>query len=131
MGQDVIMFSAVCSFALHLQAAVEVILHLRVSEQNGPTPVRKLLNLTHAGLGKIILCGVGLTSLINVWSLEAFSRYSMLHLYSAHCVTPMPDWAGLFSSSNAAGTNECLDLSCCSCPPSGDRCLSYTRCSGS
>ena len=41
------------------------------------------------------------------------------------CATLMPDWAGSFSSSSGAGTNGCLDLGCRSCPPSGDRSLSY------
>ena len=40
----------------------------------------------------------------------------------------MRDWEELFSSSNAAGTNVCLDLSCRSFPTSGDRSLSYRSC---
>ena len=121
MGQDVITRSIVCSFAPHSQAAVEVIPHLCVSKQNRPTPVRRQLSLTHAGLRKLNAGGTGLTSLINVWSREVFSRHSMLHLYSGHPATLVPDWERTFSSSSAAGTNGCLDLSCPSCPASGDR----------
>ena len=66
MGQDVITCSAVCSFASHLQAAVETIPHLCVSERNKPTPVRRRLSLTHAGLGTLNPGGIGLTSSINV-----------------------------------------------------------------
>ena len=35
-----------------------------------------------------------------------------------------------FSSSNAAGTNGCLDLNCHSCPLSRDKNLLCRRCSG-
>ena len=94
-------------------------------------PVWRQLSLTHAGLEKLSTGGFGLTTIINVWSLEAFSRHFMLHLYSAHRATLVSDWVALFSNSNAAGTNECLDLSRRSCPPSGDRSLSYRRCFGS
>ena len=59
--------------------------------------------------------------LMNAWSLEAFSCHFMLHLYFAHRATLVPDWAGSFNSSNARGKNRCFDLSCRSCPPSGDR----------
>ena len=51
------------------------------------------------------------------------SRHFMLHLYSAHFATLVLDWVGLFSSSGAAGTNLCLDLSCRSCRLCGDRSL--------
>ena len=87
--------------------------HLCVSERNRPMPVRRWLNLTHEGLGKLNPGGIGLTSLINVWNGEVFSCHSMLHLYCAHRAILVLDWAELFSSSNAAGTNGCLDLSCC------------------
>ena len=121
MGQDII--TVVCSFAPvpHLQAAVEAVLHLCISERNRPTSVWKRSSLTHAGLGKLNPGAVGLTSLINVWSLEAFFRQSMLHLYSTYYATLVPGWVRLFKSSSAAGTNKCLDLSCRICPPSRDR----------
>ena len=64
---------------------------LCVSERNRPTPVRRRLSLTHAGLGKLNSGGVGITSVINIWSLEAFSCDYMLHLYSAHRVTLVHD----------------------------------------
>ena len=85
MKQDVISCSVVCSFAPPSQAAIETIPRLYVSKWNRPTPVRSQINLTHAGLGKLNLGGVGLTSLINTRSREAFSRYSMLRSYSGHC----------------------------------------------
>ena len=131
MGQDVIACSALSSFAPHSQAADKAIPHLRVSERNRPTPIWRRLNLTHAGLGNLIPGGVALTSLINAWSLEAFSRHSMLHLYSTHRATLVPDWAGSFGSSRAAGTNGCFDLSWRRCLPSGDRNFSCRKCSGS
>ena len=87
--------------------------------------------MTHADLGKLNSDNVEQASLIRVWSLEAFFRHFIFHLYSAHYATLVPDWAGSLSSSSAAGTNGCLDLSCCSCPPSVDKSFSYTRCSGS
>ena len=55
----------------------------------------------------------------------------MLHLYFIHRATLVPDWMWSFSSFNAAGTNECLHLSCRCCPLSGNRILSYRRCSDS
>ena len=81
MRQDFITCSAVYSFAPHSQVAVEAIPHSCVSDRNRPTPVRRRLNLTHAGLGKLISGGVGLTSFINVWSPKVFSRHSMLYIY--------------------------------------------------
>ena len=108
MGQDVHTCSAVCFVASHLQAAVKTIPHLYVSEQNRPTPVWRWLSLTLASLTKLIPCNVGLAFLINIYSIEAFSCHSILHLYSAHRATLVPDWAGLFSSSSAEGTNDVL-----------------------
>ena len=103
--------SADCSFVPQLQSAVEVIPYLCVSEQNRPTPDPRRLSLTRAGLKKLIFVSIGRTFLINAWRLEAFSRHSMLHLYSVHRAALVPDWVRSFSSSNAAGTNRCLDLS--------------------
>ena len=131
MEQDFITCSEVCSFAPHSHAAVKTTPHLCFSKRNRSTPVRRQLSLTHVGLEKLNCGGVRLTPLINVWSREAFFRYSMLHLCSAHHATLAPDGAGMFSSSSVAGLNEWLDLSCRSCPPSGDRSLLYKRCSAS
>ena len=122
MGQDIIKCSGVCSFAPFSQAAEKAVLHLCFFERNG---------LTHAGLGKLISGGVGLSSLINACSQKAFSHHFMLHLYSAHCDILVPNFAGLFSSSSAIDTNGCRDSSCRSCPQSRDRSLSYWRCFGS
>ena len=91
MGLNVITCSAVCSFASHLQAAVQAITHLCVSEWNRPTLVERQLSLTYAGLGKLNSSGIGLTWLIILWSLEVFSRHSMLYLYSVHHATLVPD----------------------------------------
>ena len=54
LGQDAIICLAVCSFVPHLQAAVEAIPHLCISEWNGSIPVRRQLSLTHADLEKLI-----------------------------------------------------------------------------
>ena len=121
------MYSATCSFAPHSQAAAEAIPHLCVSERNRPTSVRRGLSLIHAGLGKQISGGVGLTSLINVWSREMFFRHSMLHLYSAHRATLVTDWMWSLSSSSADGTNGSLYLSSHNCARSKDRTLLYSR----
>ena len=64
--------------------------------------------------------GIWLTFFINVLSWKAFSRHSILHLYSAHRATLVPDLVGLFSSSSAASTNGCFDLSYRNDPQSGD-----------
>ena len=90
MGQDVITLLAVCSFVLHSQAAIEIIPHLRISEQNRPMPVWRQLSLTHAGQGKLNPSGVGLTSLINAWNLEALPCHFTLHLYSTFRATLVP-----------------------------------------
>ena len=111
--------------------AVEAIPHLCVSERNRPILVWRRLSLTYVVLSKQIPGGVGQTFLINVWSQELFPCHSMLYLYSANRVKLMPDWAESFSSFSAASTNGCLDLSCRSCPRSGDKSLLCRRCSGS
>ena len=105
VGQDVITFSAVCSFAPHLQAAVEAIPHLCVFKRNRSMSVWKRLSLTHSDLGELITGGVELTSIINEKCPPATSCF----IYITPIVLLMPDWARLFSSSSAAGTNVCLD----------------------
>ena len=94
MRQDVLTCLMVYSIAPHSQAAVEALPHLCICVRNRATPVRRQLNLTCAGLVKIILCGIGTTSLINAWILEAFFPNSMLNSYSSHRATLVPDWAG-------------------------------------
>ena len=91
MGLNVIAYSAVCSFAPPLQAAVQAITHLCISEWNRPTLVERWLNLTHEDLGKLNSSDIGLTSLIIILSLEVFSHHSMLYFYSVHCATLVPD----------------------------------------
>ena len=64
---------SICSLIVpHLQAAAEPIPHMCVSERNRSTPVRRRLSLTHAGLGKLIPGGVGITFPIDLWSPEVF-----------------------------------------------------------
>ena len=45
------------------------------------------------------------------WSLEAFSQYSVFHLFFVHSETRMPSLARLFKRFHAAGTNGRLDVS--------------------
>ena len=54
-----------CSFALHSQAAIRAIPHLCIVERNSPTPVRRRLSLTHAGLGKDISDSIELKPAMN------------------------------------------------------------------
>ena len=92
MEQDVITCSAVCAFAPHSHAAIEAIPHLCISERNRPTPIRRRLSLTYIGLEKLNSVGIELTSLINVWSREAFSCQSMLHQHLTYRATLVPKW---------------------------------------
>ena len=114
-----------------LLCAVEAMPCLRFSERNRPTSVRRRLSVTDAVLEKLVPGSAGLTSLINIWSPEALSRHSMLHLFSAYRASLVPDMAASFSSFSAAGTNGCLDLSRRSFSRCGDNSLSCRRCSGS
>ena len=70
---------------------MQAITYLCVSEWNRPTLVERWLSLTHEGLGKLNSSGIGLTLLIIIWSLEVFSRHSMLYLYSVHLATLVSD----------------------------------------
>ena len=121
MKQDVIMCSAVCSFAPHQQATVEAIPHFCISKQK--------LDLYRFGKAKSQWHQADIFN--KCMELRGVFLPLMLHFYSAYHVTLASDWAGSVNSSNAARTNGCLDLSCHNCPPSGDRSLSYKRCSGS
>ena len=86
------------------------------------------LSLTDADLENLTFGGVGITFLINVWNLEAFSRHSMLHLCSTHRAT-LVSYSEFIQEFQCSKQNVCLDLSCRSCPPSGDRILSCKKCS--
>ena len=54
MGHVKIMWSAVCSLALHSHFAEKARPHLRMDEPKRPTPVRRRLSLTQAVLVKLI-----------------------------------------------------------------------------
>ena len=101
------------------------------SSHRSHTPfVHFLAKLTNTGLKAVKLdpCRSGKDNFQWLWAnilnkhMESknISHHSMFHLYYAHHAMLVSDWVGLFSSSSAAGTNGCLDLSFHSCPPSGD-----------
>ena len=83
MGQDVIMWSAVCFSKSHSQAAVRAIPHLYNVERNKPTPVRSRLSLTQNGLDRYFPRGLGLTSGMKVRRQEALLCHSVFYLVSA------------------------------------------------
>ena len=115
MGHDVIIWSAVCSSAPHSQDAVEAMPHLCIDDRKRSTPVRRRFSLTQAGLGSPMPDGRASTSSKNECSRDVLSRHPMLHLWSAHLAALVPSSLASFSSSRAAGTKGCLDLSC-RCP---------------
>ena len=89
VGQDVVTCSSICSFAPQSRAALEAIPHLRFVERNNLTPVRRLLSLTHAGLGKYIPNRALLTSAMNEWSREVFSSHHVpFVIRTLHLVVP-------------------------------------------
>ena len=112
MEQDVIIGSAVCSSALHLQNAEEAMPDLCINSRKRPTPVRKWFSRTHAGLGSPISDGRASTSPKNECRREVPSGHPMLYLWSAHPTALVPSSLAFLSSSRAAGRKGCLDLSC-------------------
>jgi len=82
-GQEVNMWSAVCSSALHLQFAEGTKPHLCIVEHNSPTPVCRRFSLTQEGLGRVIPSSEGPGDGINVWKREVFFCHSVFHLWSA------------------------------------------------
>ena len=118
MGQDVIIWSAVCSSAPHSQDAVEAMPHLCIDDRKKPTPVWRRFSRTQAGLGSPIPGGRAPISSKNECRREVPSRHPMLHLWFAHLAALLPSSLASLSSSRAAGTKGCLDFSC-RCPPCG------------
>ena len=85
--------------------------HLCMDECNRPTPVRRRLSLTQATRGKPIPTGLAPVSGTKARSMEAFSQYSVFHLWFVHSEARMPSLARLAKRFRAAGTNGRLDLS--------------------
>ena len=82
-----------------------------MDEWNRLTPVRRRLSLTQAARGKPISTGLAPVSGTKARSLEAFSQYSVFHLWFVHSDAQMPSLARLSKRFHAAGTNGRLDLS--------------------
>ena len=116
MVHDVIIWSAGCSSAPHLQDAVEAVSNLCLNDRKRPTSVRRRFSRSQAGLGSPIPGRRVSTSSKNECRREVPSRHPMLHRQYAHLAALMPSSLASLSSSRAAGTKGCLDLSC-RCPP--------------
>ena len=101
----------VCSSAPHSQDAVEAMPHLCIDDRKRPNPVRRRFSRTQAGMGSPI---TGKRAPISKTKCrrEVPSRHSTLHLRSAHLAALVPSSLASLSSSRAAGTKGCLDLSC-------------------
>ena len=112
MGHDVIIWYAVCSSAPHPQDAVEAMPHLCRDDRKRLTLVRRRFSRTQAGLRNPIPGGRASTSSKNECRREVPLLYPMLHQWSAHLATLVPSSLASLSSSRAAGTKGCLDLSC-------------------
>ena len=111
IGHALRTWSAVCSEAPHSQFGEGARPHLCMDEWNRPTPVRRRLSLTQAARGKPIPTGLAPVSGTKPRSLEAFSQYSVFHLWFVHSEARMPRLARLSKRFRAAGTNGRLDLS--------------------
>ena len=111
IGHAVSTWSEVCSEASHSQFGEGARPHLCMDEWNRPTPVRRRLSLTQAARGKPIPTGLAPVSSTKARSLEAFSQYSVFHLWFVHSEARMPSLARLSKRFRAAGTNGRLDLS--------------------
>ena len=81
-----------------------------MGEWNRPTPVRRRLSLTQAARGKPIPTGLAPVSGTKARSLEAFSQYSVFHLWFVHSEVRVPNLARLSKRFRATGTNGRLDL---------------------
>ena len=117
VGHVVRTWSAVCAEAPHSQFGEGARPHLCMDEWNRPTPVRRRLSLTQAARDKPIPTGLALVPGTKARSLEAFSQYSVFHLWFVHSEARMPSLARLSKRFRAAGTNGRLDLSL-TCPVS-------------
>ena len=111
IGHAVRIWSAVYSEAPHSQFGEGARSHLCMDEWNRPTPVRRRLSLTQAARGKPIPTGAVPVLGTKTWSLEAFSQYSVFHLWLVHSEARMPNLARLSKRFRAPGTNRRLDLS--------------------
>jgi len=121
---------AVWSSALHLQFVEGTKPHLCIVERNSPMLVRRWFSLTQEGLGRIIPGGEGPAEGINVMRWDVFFCHSVFHSSFAQRATVVLDLSRSFSSSSAAGTKGCLDLSSRWCVVGVNRNRSWRRCSG-
>ena len=110
IGHAVSTWSAVCSKAPHSQFGEGAIPHLCMDEWNRPTP-RRQLSLTQAARGKPISTGLAPVPGTKAQSLEAFSQYSVFHLWFVHSEARMTSLGRLSKRFRAPGTNGRLDLS--------------------
>ena len=110
IGYAVRTWSAVCSEAPHSQFDEGERPHLCMDEWNRPTPVRRRLSLTQAARSKPIPTGLAPVLGTKARSLEAFSQYSVFHLWFVHSEARIPSLSTLFKRFRAAGTNGRLDL---------------------
>ena len=111
IGHAVRTWSAVCSEAPHSQFGEGARPHLCMDEWNRPTPVHRRLSLIQAARGKPIPTGLTPVLGTKAWSLEAFSQYSVFHLWFVHSEAQMPNLARLSKRFRAADTNGRLDFS--------------------
>ena len=106
IGHAVRTWSAVCSEAPHSQLGEVVRPHLCMDKWNRPTPVCRQLSLTQAAWGKPIPTGLAPVLGTKLQSLEAFSQYSILHLWFVHSEAWMLSLARLSKRFHSPGTNE-------------------------
>ena len=111
IGHAVRTWSAVCSEAPHSQFGEGARPHLCMDEWNRPTPVRRRLSLTQAARGKPIPTSLAPVPSTKARSLEAFSQYSVFHLWFVHLEARMPSPVRLSKKFRAVGTNGRLNLS--------------------
>jgi len=130
-GQKASMWSAVCSYAPKLQFTKGTKPHLCIVERNSPTPVRRRFSLIQEGLVRVISRGEGQGNGISVWRREVFFCHSVFQLCSVQKAAVVLDLSRSFSSSSAAGTKGCLNLSSCCCVVGVNKNRSWRRCSGS
>ena len=111
IGHTVRTWSAVCSEAPHSQFGEGARTHLFIDKWNRPTPVHRRLSLTQAARDKPIPTDLAPVSGTKARTKEAFSQYSVLHLWFVHSETQMPSLARLSKRFRAADTNGRLDHS--------------------
>ena len=111
IGHAIRTWSAVSSETPHSQFGEGARPHLYMDEWNRSTPVCRRLSLTQAARGKPIPTGLAPVPGTKARSLEAFSQYSVSHLWFVHSEARMPSLARLSKRFRAAGTNGRLDLS--------------------